>query len=323
MTRVAELVGAEAAGEMHRVIAEAFGARPVLDPPAEALAETPESLAVALAAGSGIVVREDGEALGSLVLERNGDTVTLRRVGVLPRMQGSGVAGELVAAAEAHARAQGATGMQVVARVELPASVAFWEHNGFVRSGREGEKLSMTKVFPRTFTMATPEDAHAFGERLAGLLRAGDLVILAGELGAGKTTFTKGIGAGLGVRGDVASPTFVIARVHPSLVGGPGLVHVDAYRLGSIDELDELDLEMTMAGAVTVVEWGAGLAEGLAEDRLEIDIVRTLGDVASIEDTDERQVVIRPVGARWLDVDWSGLAAYGREAQGAPDGGTA
>src|SRR3546814_19213094 len=108
------------------------------------------------------------------------------------------------------------------------------------------------------------------GERLAALLRAGDLLILTGDLGAGKTTFTKGIGAGLQVRGEVTSPTFIIARVHPSLVGGPALVHADAYRLGSIDEIDDLDLEMTPAEAVTVVEWGAGLAEGRADDRLEI-----------------------------------------------------
>ena len=87
---------------------------------------------------------------------------------------------------------------------------------------------------------------------------AGDLVILSGDLGAGKTTLTQGIGAGLGVRGEITSPTFVIARVHPSLVGGPPLVHVDAYRLGGIDELDDLDLDTSLDDAVTVVEWGEG-----------------------------------------------------------------
>src|SRR3546814_12430847 len=103
------------------------------------------------------------------------------------------------------------------------------------------------------------------GERLAALLRAGDLLILTGDLGAGKTTFTKGIGAGLQVRGEVTSPTFIIARVHPSLVGGPALVHADAYRPGSIEEIDDPDLPMTLPEAVTVVEWGAGLATGLAD----------------------------------------------------------
>src|SRR3546814_3805436 len=96
----------------------------------------------------------------------------------------------------------------------------------------------MVMVFPISLELPTPEAAHMFGERLAALLRAGDLLILTGDLGAGKTTFTKGIGAGLQVRGEVTSPTFIIARVHPSLVGGPALVHADAYRLWSIDEID-------------------------------------------------------------------------------------
>src|SRR5271155_3195746 len=114
---------------------------------------------------------------------------------------------------------------------------------------------------------------RALGERLAAGLRAGDLLILSGPLGAGKTTLVQGIGAGLGVRGPFTSPTFVIARVHPPLAAaGPLLVHADAYRLGSISELDDLDLDADMASAVTVVEWGEGLAEGLAEDRLEISI---------------------------------------------------
>src|SRR3546814_9400618 len=98
-------------------------------------------------------------------------------------------------------------------------------------------------------------------------------------------------------RTDTLFPYTTLFR-SPSLVGGPALVHADAYRLGSIDEIDDLDLEMTLAEAVTVVEWGAGLAEGLADDRLELDIVRTLGDLDSVEDTDVRQVVIRPIGDR-------------------------
>src|SRR3954452_386639 len=111
---------------------------------------------------------------------------------------------------------------------------------------------------------------HALGRRLAGLLRAGDLVVLTGGLGAGQPTLTQGIGDGLGVRGPVTSPTFVIARVHPSQVGGPALVHVDAYRLGGALELDDLDLDADVADSVTVVEWGHGLAEDLSEDRLEV-----------------------------------------------------
>ena len=107
--------------------------------------------------------------------------------------------------------------------------------------------------------------------RLLGLrLRAGDVVLLIGDLGAGKTTFMRGLGEGMGVRGPITSPTFVIARRHPSLVGGPALVHADAYRLGSAGEFEDLDLEAD--DAVVCVEWGRDRAEGLSPRRLEIDI---------------------------------------------------
>ncbi|WP_153396115.1 tRNA (adenosine(37)-N6)-threonylcarbamoyltransferase complex ATPase subunit type 1 TsaE [Ornithinicoccus halotolerans] len=119
------------------------------------------------------------------------------------------------------------------------------------------------------------EDTRALGRRLAAVLRAGDLVVLTGSLGAGKTTFTQGLGEGLGVRGPVTSPTFVIARVHPSLRGGPALVHVDAYRLGGVEELEDLDLEASVAESVTVAEWGEGLVEQLAEDRLVVRLERS------------------------------------------------
>ncbi|MES9544107.1 tRNA (adenosine(37)-N6)-threonylcarbamoyltransferase complex ATPase subunit type 1 TsaE [Actinomadura sp. NPDC000600] len=136
-----------------------------------------------------------------------------------------------------------------------------------------------------------------FGLRLAGVLRAGDLLVMTGHLGAGKTTLTQGIGEGLKVRGPITSPTFVIARVHPSLAGGPSLVHVDAYRLGGFAELDDLDLDASIAESVTIVEWGEGLAEGLAEDRLEVIISR--GDGSG----EEREVRIVGVGERWSDLD--------------------
>jgi tRNA threonylcarbamoyladenosine biosynthesis protein TsaE len=146
---------------------------------------------------------------------------------------------------------------------------------------------------PAELRIATDGDMRDLGRRLAALLRAGDLVILAGPLGAGKTTLVQGIGAGLGVRGPVTSPTFVIARVHPAVAGsGPALVHADAYRLGSIGEVDDLDLDTDAAAAVTVVEWGTGLAEVLAADRLEISIEPD-------RDTDARTVRINAHGARW------------------------
>jgi tRNA threonylcarbamoyladenosine biosynthesis protein TsaE len=154
---------------------------------------------------------------------------------------------------------------------------------------------------------------HALGERLAAVLRAGDLVVLAGSLGAGKTTLTQGIGRGLRVRGDVTSPTFVIARVHPSTMAGPPLVHVDAYRLGSALEVDDLDLGTSLEDSVTVVEWGEGKVEGLADDRLVVDVVRRTG--ADVElpprdvDADEpRTVTFTGIGPRWADVDLEAVA---------------
>ena len=141
--------------------------------------------------------------------------------------------------------------------------------------------------------VATADEMRDLGRRLAADLRAGDLLVLSGPLGAGKTTLVQGIGEGLGVRGPVTSPTFVIARVHPSLRGGPALVHADAYRLGGVAEIDDLDLDSDAASSVTAVEWGEGLAEGLSEDRREVSIELS---------GDRRTVRISGVGSRWADV---------------------
>ena len=141
--------------------------------------------------------------------------------------------------------------------------------------------------------VATADEMRSLGRRLAADLRAGDLLVLSGPIGAGKTTLVQGIGEGLGVR-TVTSPTFVIARVHPSLRGGPALVHADAYRLGGVAEIDDLDLNSDAASSVTAVEWGEGLAEGLSEDRLEVSIELS---------GDRRTVRISGVGSRWADVE--------------------
>jgi tRNA threonylcarbamoyladenosine biosynthesis protein TsaE len=144
---------------------------------------------------------------------------------------------------------------------------------------------------------------RALGQRLAALLRPGDLVVLSGPLGAGKTTLVQGIGQGLNVRGPVTSPTFVIARVHPSLGGGPALVHADAYRLASPAEVDDLDLDADIGSSVTVVEWGEGLVEGLAADRLEVTIAITRagsgGGSGDGTADDSRTVRLSGVGERW------------------------
>ena len=143
--------------------------------------------------------------------------------------------------------------------------------------------------------LPTVKDTKAFGARLGALLRAGDLVVLTGALGAGKTALVQGIGAGMGVQGRIASPTFVIARVHPAGgAGGPALVHVDAYRLGSLDEVDDLDLDIDAQSSVTAVEWGSGLVEQLAEARLDIALV---ADPA----TEVRTATLTPHGGDWAD----------------------
>lgn len=149
-------------------------------------------------------------------------------------------------------------------------------------------------VLPGHVALASADDTHDFGMRLGRLLRAGDLVVLSGSLGAGKTTLTQGIGTGLGVRGPVTSPTFVIARVHPSLVGGPALVHVDAYRLGGALELDDLDLDASVEDSVTVVEWGHGVAERLADAYLEVELIA--------EADEARTGTLSGVGRRWRGV---------------------
>jgi tRNA threonylcarbamoyladenosine biosynthesis protein TsaE len=300
---VVRTVGPEAAADVLAVVHAAFAARPPLDPPAAALGETEESFAAKLAAHPGLLATVDGTAVGALLLDPVGSTTYLRRFGVAPEAQGHGVAAALVdAAVDA---AAGSDDLTVVAREELPATIRFWQRQGFREIRRSSPNVELRRPL-RTCVFHAPdaEAMRGLGRSLAGQLTRGDLVVLTGELGAGKTTFTQGLGAGLGVRGDVTSPTFVIARVHPSLIGGPDLVHVDAYRLGGIDELDDLDLDTALDDAVTVVEWGEGLAEGLAESRLEVRIVR---DEEPDGDLDPRRVELTPVGPRWNALSFRGL----------------
>jgi tRNA threonylcarbamoyladenosine biosynthesis protein TsaE len=136
-----------------------------------------------------------------------------------------------------------------------------------------------------------PEDTAALGRALAQLLEPGDLVVLAGPLGAGKTVLVQGIGAGLGVPGRITSPTFVLARVHRG--GRLPLVHVDAYRLGSVDEVDDLDLDADLGSSVTVVEWGSGLVEQMSDAHLLVRLERA--------DTEERTATLEPSGGTWTE----------------------
>ena len=137
-------------------------------------------------------------------------------------------------------------------------------------------------------TIATPEAMHQLGLQISAQLRAGDLVLVNGPLGAGKTVLTQGIGAGLGITG-ITSPTFVISRVHKAAIP---FIHVDAYRLVDSENpnlyLDDLDLDIS--NSITVIEWGGAESARLSEDRLEISIDRS---------SDERTVEIKAVGPRW------------------------
>lgn len=159
-----------------------------------------------------------------------------------------------------------------------------------------------------TLTVADIAETQTLAKRIGAQLRAGDLLVLTGGLGAGKTTFTQGLGEGIGVREGIISPTFVLMRIHPSLHGGADLVHVDAYRLGSAGELDDLDLESTLARSVTVVEWGAGKVEQLTDSRLEITLTRPVGqgigselifDFEELDAEEPRTVHLAGYGPRW------------------------
>ena len=159
--------------------------------------------------------------------------------------------------------------------------------------------MTISRVL-RVCEVPTSAAMHELGKELGGMLRAGDLVILDGPLGAGKTTLTRGIGDALAVRGPVTSPTFVLARTHPSVVSGPPLVHVDAYRLTNAMELDDLDIDYPHA--VVVVEWGAGMLDGVAESWMVVAIERRRGESSLDCDADEpRAVTITGFGPRWVE----------------------
>ena len=188
----------------------------------------------------------------------------------------------------------------------------------------------MSDTITATFQVSTSDadQTRALGEDLGRVLAAGDLVMLSGGLGAGKTTFTQGIGIGMGVRGRVASPTFIVARVHPSLSGGPDLIHADAYRIKDLSDLETLDLDSSLDEAVTVVEWGEGKTEAMSNERLSIEVRRasggqadTDGDIIDLEHMDDgtRLIVLRAHGHRWDGVLDAVVAAHGGRRIDEPD----
>lgn len=172
------------------------------------------------------------------------------------------------------------------------------------------DSASTEENFEARVSVSSVEETQAFAQQLGKILQRGDLLILTGELGAGKTTFTQGLGMGLGVREGIISPTFVLSRIHPSLASGPSLVHVDAYRLASAAEVDDLDLEATMSSSVTVVEWGQGKVEQLDDSRLEVTLLRAgsvdldeelVFDFHEGEDEEPRTIKLEAFGPRWAE----------------------
>lgn len=294
MTADLELRVAEPAdaAELLRVIRAAFSARRAVDPPADALADDVADIERALTLSTGVVGEVAGHVVAGLLLDLDDEVATLRRVSVDPAHAGRGVAKLLVEGALSLAVDMGARRVEIMARAEFPEIVAWWRAHGFEILGEVAHGYTMGRELPVIIDVPTAREMHALGTRLAGLLRRGDVIVASGGLGAGKTTLAQGIGAGLGVTGAITSPTFVISRVHPHPDGGPSLVHVDAYRLGDGAELADIDLDASLAGAITMIEWGSGLAEWLAESRLEIDIERGLS-------SDERIVYLTGVGPRW------------------------
>lgn len=276
----------------------AFSARPVVGARPEALGDDLASVADRLERGVAYLAEVAGVPVGVVMVARHEGTQRMGRVCVLPEHRSLGVASFLVGVALEDLGMRGERRVHLLARREYPRLIEWWCRHGFVVVGDEGDCHVMQRELPVAVRVPDADAMRALGARLASVLRAGDLVLASGDLGAGKTTLAQGLGAGLGVRGPVISPTFVLARVHAATGDGPALVHVDAYRLGSFAELEDLDLEASLDEAVTLVEWGSGVAEGLADDRLEIAIRRGL-DAAD----DTRWVFLTGVGGRWANAD--------------------
>jgi tRNA threonylcarbamoyladenosine biosynthesis protein TsaE len=295
----------EDADGMVEVIHAAFGARPPLDPPSDAATETPGSVAAAVTAGSGVYATIEGRPAGAMVIDIAEDTATLRRVSVHPDFQKHGIANAMIYEAELLAAQAGARTIQLIARTEFPGLIDYWQRRGFAVAARQQpHQVTLVRRVPARVPVPTADDMHRLGARLGDLLRPGDVILACGELGAGKTTLTQGIGDGLGVSGPVISPTFVLSRIHRAAGDRPDLVHVDGYRLSSADELADLDLDESLNTSVTVVEWGEGIAEMLSADRLEITVLR------STDPADEtRTVLIDPIGDRWARADLDKLGA--------------
>jgi tRNA threonylcarbamoyladenosine biosynthesis protein TsaE len=315
---VSDLVVAEAtpadAADIVDVIHRAFDARPLLHPPSTALDESVASVARVIEGSGALLCRVDGRPAGAVLFgpaegAPDSDALRLRRVSALPELQSRGVASAMVGVAEEIAARRGLDDVVLEARAELPATLEFWYRRGYREIVRSGSRLTYGKALPASAVSESVDATREIGRRIGRLARRSDVLLLSGQLGAGKTTLVQGIAGGLDARGPITSPTFVLARVHPARGDGPGLVHVDAYRLASAAELDDLELDTYLDDAVVVVEWGDEIARGLSDDRLHIridrepDPVRTDtrdGDPASLPDRERRRLTMTPVGRGWV-----------------------
>ncbi|NLC98044.1 MAG: tRNA (adenosine(37)-N6)-threonylcarbamoyltransferase complex ATPase subunit type 1 TsaE [Actinomycetales bacterium] len=298
------------ASEMVEVIHAAFNARPVLDPPSTATQETAESVAEVLTTAGGLMALRRGRVVGAMLFdESRPGLLGMRRVSVDPVGRDRGVATALAGVAEDIAEDRGKDGTWLHIREELPENYRFWTRLKYIAVSQEGPSIEMAKTLWLAREVPDADAMRSLAAKVASLVAPGDVLVLTGDLGAGKTTFTQGLGEALGVRGPVTSPTFVLSRRHPNLGSGPDLVHVDAYRLGGAGELDDIDLDSTVESSVTVVEWGEGMAEQLSDSWLSINIeVRSVresdpqGAACGIESEEMRVVSIRPRGRRWIGV---------------------
>ncbi|MFV0430214.1 MAG: tRNA (adenosine(37)-N6)-threonylcarbamoyltransferase complex ATPase subunit type 1 TsaE [Arachnia sp.] len=282
---------------MLAVIRRAFAARRAVDPPADALSDTVGDLEDAIHDGYAVCAELDGAVVGCLLIAIDLPVATLRRVSVAPEVTRQGIAGQLVGAACELAADLGCHRVELMTRQEFPEVLDRWLRQGFELARPTDNGFILSRELPVAVRIPSSARMHELGRRLADVVRAGDVIIANGELGAGKTTLAQGLGAGMRVDGAIISPTFVISRVHPNPSGGPELVHVDAYRMGDSAELADIDLDASLASSVTLIEWGAGKAEWLADERLEITIER------SADPADEtRTVYLTGIGSRWAGV---------------------
>jgi tRNA threonylcarbamoyladenosine biosynthesis protein TsaE len=282
---------------VHDVTQQAYGTRQSVDPPSSALAETMQDVRSDLRAHGGYLAEDDGVVVASTRFRVDGDVCWLRRVGVVPEHLRRGIGTQLIAHAHAFLAPRPLRELRVGVRLALADNRRFWESLGYAEAGTDELSFILNRTPPYAATVATAAEMRALGAGLAAVLEPGDVIVCIGELGAGKTTFAQGVGAGLGVAGPVTSPTFVMARAQQG--ARMPFVHADAYRLGAVSdplaELDTLDLDATVEESVTLVEWGEGLAERLAASRVEVRI--------GVVDDTTRQLVIDGFGPRWAGVD--------------------